>query len=278
MNLFEGRKVWIASKHQKENVIAPVLESILNVACHVKQIDTDTLGTFSGEVERELSPIACARKKCEIASEQNEEDLFLASEGSFGPDPQLFFSYCNEELLVLIDKKNDAEWHATHRSTATNFNAKSCTSLDEVLAFCNEVGFPEHAIILRKDRSENDEIFKGIQNEDFLKEIVSMLLDKYNSLYIETDMRALFNPTRMKNIEIVAQKLCDQLLNVCPSCNFPGFSIHKFIPGLPCSYCGLPTKSIKTGIFSCQKCAFTEELLNDSRILEDPMYCDFCNP
>lgn len=278
MNFFEGRKIWIASMHKKEHVIVPVLESKLNVQCHVKPINTDVFGTFSGEIEREFSPLACARKKCELASEQNDDDLFLASEGSFGPHPQLFFSYCNEELLVLIDKKNNAEWHAINRSTATNFNARSCTSLDEVLAFCNEVGFPEHAVILRKDRSENYELFKGIQNVAYLKEVVTMLLNKHKSLHIETDMRALFNPTRMKNIEIAAQKLCDQLLNLCPSCSFPGFSIHELLPGLPCSDCGLPTKSIQSSIFRCQKCAHSEAHDYHSRTSEDPMYCDFCNP
>jgi hypothetical protein len=213
-----------------------------------------------------------------LASQKNDSDLFLASEGSFGPHPQLFFSYCNEELILLIDKKNNAEWYTVFRSTATNFNAKSCTSLDEVLAFCNEVGFPEHAVILRKDRSENQELFKGIQNVSYLKEVVTMLLDKHKSLYIETDMRALFNPTRMKNIESATQKLCEQLLNLCPSCNFPGFSIHELLPGLPCSSCGLPTKSIKSSIFSCQMCTLTEEHPYHSRTSEDPMYCDFCNP
>ena len=53
--------------------------------------------------------------------EQYNSDLAIASEGSFGPHPQLFFGYCNEEWLVIKDKKNNAEWFAKIISTFTSF-------------------------------------------------------------------------------------------------------------------------------------------------------------
>jgi hypothetical protein len=278
MKLFDGRQILIASMHHKERVIAPILEKYLGLRCIVADINTDKLGTFSGEIDRTLSPLDCAKKKCDWAMEQYNSDLAIASEGSFGPHPQLFFGYCNEEWLVIKDKKNNAEWFAKIISTETNFSSKQCESIEEVHSFCQQIGFPEHAVILRKSNDDFQDIFKGIIESHQLETIAAEFLKKHHSVIIETDMRAMFNPTRMKNIEAAAKKICDQLLNACPTCNFPGFSIKTMNSGLPCSGCGLPTQSIKSSTFSCQKCLFTEDHLNLKKTFEDPMYCNFCNP
>jgi hypothetical protein len=90
---FEGRQLLIATKHNKERVIAPLFEKALGVTCIVPDnFDTDLLGTFSGEVEREQDPLSTARRKCLLAMQQANCDLAIASEGSFGPHPSLFLS------------------------------------------------------------------------------------------------------------------------------------------------------------------------------------------
>ena len=79
-NLFEGRKLIIATKHGKETVIAPLIESALGLICFVSEnFDTDSLGTFTGEIERELDPLATLRKKCLLAMESSGNDLGIAS-------------------------------------------------------------------------------------------------------------------------------------------------------------------------------------------------------
>ena len=51
--MFKGRRLLIATKHQKEKVIVPLLEMELGVKCFVPEyFDPDVLGTFTGEVER----------------------------------------------------------------------------------------------------------------------------------------------------------------------------------------------------------------------------------
>jgi hypothetical protein len=106
--MFQDRKLIIATKHEKEKVIAPLLERALGVSCYVDEnFDTDMLGTFTGEVERELDPIATARKKCLTAMELSNCDLGVASEGSFGPHPSMFFVNADDEFLIFIDKKNN---------------------------------------------------------------------------------------------------------------------------------------------------------------------------
>jgi hypothetical protein len=105
MNLFNNRKLIIATKHEKEKVIAPLLENALGVSCFVNEhFDSDILGTFTGEIERKLDPIETARQKCLMAMELTNCDLGIASEGSFGPHPSLFFVNVDDEFLIFFEK------------------------------------------------------------------------------------------------------------------------------------------------------------------------------
>ncbi|WP_425290025.1 DUF6671 family protein, partial [Shewanella algae] len=62
-------------------------------------------------------------------------------------------------------------------------------------------------------------------------------------------------------------------------CGTPGFSVTDSIIGLPCDYCGSPTRSPKAFVYTCSHCNYTEELLfPNGKETEDPMYCDRCNP
>ena len=84
-SLFRGRKLVIATMHGKEQVIAPVLQEALGVEMILTgSLNTDTFGTFSGEIPRELSPEAAALAKCNLAMQLTGCDLAVASEGSFG--------------------------------------------------------------------------------------------------------------------------------------------------------------------------------------------------
>ena len=105
MELFKNRKLVIATKHKKETVIAPLLEKYLGVHCFVpNDFDTDTLGTFTGEVERKGNALETVRQKCLLAMEQTNCDLGIASEGSFGPHPTIFIAHADDEFLLLLDK------------------------------------------------------------------------------------------------------------------------------------------------------------------------------
>ena len=138
---FEGRQLVIASMHQKEQVLKPLLEAGLKVTVSVAiGLNTDLLGTFSGEVARIADPLTTARKKCELAMQLIGCDLAIASEGSFGPHPSAFFLPANEEWLLLIDRKHQLEIHARHLSTATNFAGQEFSSLEELEAFASTNG------------------------------------------------------------------------------------------------------------------------------------------
>lgn len=279
MHLFKNRTLVIATKHEKEKVITPILENALGVHCFINnQFDTDILGTFSGEIERKLDPISTLRKKCQLAMELSNCDLGIASEGSFGNHPSMFFAPADDELLIFIDSKNRFEIITRELSTNTNLNGKYVSNEIELLSFAEKALFPSHALILRKHKDENKDIHKGITHFKELKSTYKKLLNKYESVYVETDMRAMYNPSRMSVIEIAAKKLVDKITSLCPSCNSPGFGIIYYITGLPCEQCNQPTQSTKYYVHGCIKCEFKIEKANPKKNFETPMFCDFCNP
>lgn len=280
MDLFKYRRLVIATKHSKEQVIAPPMENSFGVQCIVPgNFDTDLLGTFSGEVERELDPLSTARKKCELAMELTGCDIAIASEGSFGPHPYIPFLPADEELLLLIDKQNSLEIFWREISTAANFAAEIINSEEELMAFAEKVLFPSHGIILRKAQNDWSSIVKGITNHELLRKKFYQIFTEHKSVFAETDMRAMYNPTRMQVIEKATQQLVTKINSLCPVCNTPGFWATDARAGLPCQLCGLPTKSTLSHICSCEKCMHSEvKLFPNGKTEEDPRFCDYCNP
>jgi hypothetical protein len=278
--MFENRKLVIATKHRKEKVVAPLLEKELGVKCFVDEnFDTDTLGTFTGETARKLNPLDTAREKCLIAMQLNNCDMGVASEGSFGPHPSVFFMNADDEFLIFIDLKNQLEIVVRELSTDTNFNGQEISTEEELTEFARSAGFPAHGLILRPSKDNLSEIYKGITDPEDLKQIFQLLQSKYNSVYAETDMRAMFNPTRMKVIEKAAVKLIEKIKSTCPQCHTPGFGITEAKKGLECSLCGMPTNSTLSHVYVCLKCNYTKEAMYPhNKSSEDPMYCDYCNP
>ena len=107
---FSGRTLVLGTKHEKEKVIAPILERELGVRVVVPDnFETDQFGTFTRETARAGNQLEAARRKVTAAMELLGADLGLASEGSFGPHRDVPFVSQNFELVLLVDKKNDIE-------------------------------------------------------------------------------------------------------------------------------------------------------------------------
>jgi hypothetical protein len=210
--MFEDRPLIIATKHEKEKIIAPLFEGSFGVKCFTPEnFDTDLLGTFTGEIERGDDPITTMRNKCLQAMEVSNCDLGIASEGSFGPHPTAFFVYADDEFIIFIDKKNNLEIIERELSLKTNFNGTKVKTEKELTEFANSAKFSSHALILRKAKHDYTEIIKGINNWQTLTETFQLLINKYGSAYAETDMRALYNPTRMEVIETATKKLIKKI-------------------------------------------------------------------
>jgi len=278
--MFNGRKLLIVTKHGKEKVIAPIVEQALCVICHTSSdFDTDLFGTFTGEIERSLDPLSTARNKCRAGMSMNNFDLAIASEGSFGPHPLLPFIPANEEILTFLDTKNQLEISVSVLSTDTNYDSVEVSTEQELLDFAKRVQFPSHKLIIRKSKEECQDIIKGIGDWDQLLTAFQKQIFNYESVCVETDMRAMNNPTRLAVIERAAKDLVNKINSRCPHCNMPGFGITKIIKGLPCSLCKTPTKSTLCQVYTCLHCAYTtEKKYPEYKTMEDPQYCDLCNP
>lgn len=280
LHYFKGRRIVVATKHAKEKVIAPRLTNAFKLDCFVSdQIDTDLLGTFTGEVERVLSAYESAKRKCNWAMDVTQANLAIASEGSFGPHPSFPFMAAHEEMLLLIDRKNNWEFLVKSLATDTNFYSATVESMEQLEPFLQRALFPTHALIVKKSVHDATHCCKGIQTLDLLHETVRHFIDKYGSCQVETDMRAMHNPTRMHLIGELTDRLIYQMRQTCPACSTPGFRMTAIERGLPCILCGSPTRSVAVEIFSCQNCSHTDRRKRpDAPEKEDPMYCDFCNP
>ena len=278
--MFSGRKLVIATKHSKELVMAPLLEAELGVQCIIPDnFDTDQFGTFSGEIARLDDPFTTARNKCLMAMNMMNCDLAVASEGSFGPHPTAFFTYADDEFVLLLDRKNNLEIFGRAISMDTNFSGRVINTNEELALFASEVGFPDHAIILRNSQNASDFIVKGITDWDQLLNNFQKVIEKFGTAFAEADMRALYNPKRMKIIEIATKNLIEKVNSFCPACQMPGFSIRDSKPGLPCSLCDRPTRTTLAHVLGCSYCSFSKEILYPNGMFtEDPGFCDYCNP
>jgi hypothetical protein len=280
-NFFEGRTVVLATMHGKEKVIAPILEKELGVKVIIPQnFDSDQFGTFTRDKARTGSQLEAARFKALAAMKLTGADIGVASEGSFGTDPSIPFIQSNLELVILIDTKNNLEIRGYHRTPDTNMSGRYVTSVEEAIRFADEVGFPDHAVVVRKSEKRNSYIQKGIQSRDELVREVKKLLSGIftRRVYIETDMRAHMNPTRMDKIEHATNNLISNINSLCPECGAPGFVMSEVKSYMRCGQCDRPTKSPLSHMWRCQKCNTEKTITRNDKEYEDPGMCTWCNP
>jgi hypothetical protein len=120
--------------------------------------------------------------------ELTECDIAISNEGSFGLHSTIFFVHADSEIVLMIDKKNKLEFIVREISTKTNFNSSEINSYKELQKFAKSALFPSHGLILRKSKDFKEDIYKGITTEKDLKRACTFLMDKYGSVYAETDM------------------------------------------------------------------------------------------
>jgi predicted Zn-ribbon and HTH transcriptional regulator len=282
--LFDNRVAVLATMHHKEKVIAPILEENLGINVIVPEnFNSDIFGTFTREIKRPDTQIVTAKLKAQKALAITGETMAIASEGSFAPHPSFPYIYTNREIIVFLDQELDLEIIGEVFSTETNFNHQVINSLSAAEEFANKSGFPEHGLVVWCDKNDQDEIeiIKGINTNQNLGEAVKFGLDNSpnGKLNIETDMRALYNPTRMKNIALATQDLVQKINSQCPQCSTLGFTITNKIPGLPCEMCSHPSLLTLAVVYKCKKCGFEQQkLFPDGKQFADPSLCEYCNP
>jgi len=279
---YQGQQIAFASKHSKEDVVLPHFKKYLGVVFNVPCIDTDTLGTFSGEVERLGNALDVAEKKARLAMKAADLPYGLASEGSFGPHPYIPFLPSDQEILLFIDDKRQFKLHEILISDKTNFMHRCIANYDEVRPLLEAALFPSHGLIVRPNSwTDKKIIFKGIRDENELRVSItkSLAASRDGKAWLETDMRANVNPSRMKVIGELAEKLAKRLATNCPSCSAPGWGCTNFEKGLPCEYCESPTELVAFEVHGCVLCEYIEnKQRKDCATRAEQKYCGVCNP
>jgi len=280
----DGETAVIATMHGKEAAIGPVLAQGLGLHCLVPaEFDTDRFGTFTREIERAGSPLDAARAKIEAAlAGTPSARVAIASEGSFGPHPQVPFAPLAQELVLMVDRRSGLEIAGHDATLETNFAHLLVDRPDGAVAFAGRVGFPGHALIVMGCRGEQPApdlaLWKGITDLDALARAVRRTITVCGKAFVETDMRASFNPTRLKAIERAAWDLVRRFQSRCPACAYPGFSVAERVRGLPCEDCGEPTEAIKAEISVCAACGHRLDKAAPGSIWADSGLCPACNP
>lgn len=275
-----GRRVALLTQHGKQAVIAPVLEPGLGCVIEpVSGFDTDLLGTFTRDVPRPGSQLEAARRKARKGMELAGLGLGLASEGSFGPDPFTGLFTWNLELLVWIDDAQGVEVVGMAQGVARSSHQLT-GEWSALEAFARREGFPGHQLVLRPDSEHDPRLHKGIADWTDLRARFdeARAASTTGQVFVEHDLRAFANPTRMKLIGQAAQDLLQRLRSRCPACQAPGFWITERQPGLPCADCGMPTSSHRSEVWACVRCAHRAERPRTDRSTAEPRHCDHCNP
>ena len=281
-SMYAGCRIVLTTKHKKALALAAVFKEKLAADVVEHYLDTDQLGTFTGEIARPGTALACAKKKCILGLRDTGAAYGLASEGSFGPHPYMPFLSAGTEILYFIDQNRKFKLHVAELSSATNYQTAVIDNMEAVFEFASKALFPSHALIVQPYPLDvSQPIFKGLQDKAALAEAY---LDASNcslakKVLLTTDMRAHLNPTRRQAIAKVGASLAARLASLCPRCNTPGWGKVDVAVGLPCRACGAATAEVKAEIFACVTCRYKEKSPpSHGQRYAEAAQCADCNP
>lgn len=280
---YRGRHAFLATMHHKERVIAPVLRQDVGLRVSpCRDLDTDQFGTFSGERDRVGSAVDAARAKIAAGFGRKSAAIGLASEGSFGPDPSIPLVPIGREIVLFVDFETGLEVVGTATDHRPRFDHAWVSNTRDAVVFAERIGFPEHGVVVSdrpEDKTYPDSLpYKDIADLKALRSAVESVLSESRTAFLQTDMRAHRNPTRMTAIGTAAQDLARRLRRRCPSCHCPGYDIAEWRRGRRCEGCGLATQAIDLEVLTCLSCGHSEERRAAGPDKIDPALCDRCNP
>lgn len=254
---YANRRIGLATIHAKERAIAPAFRRVLGAEIAVAPgIDTDKLGTFSGEIARPDALVETTLLKAELVFATSDVECALASEGSYGPIERVPLQPAGLEIMAFIDRARGirlVETLATHR---TNWRLMRFKAGDPgVAAAAAALGFPEYGVFVHA-ASDGSQPIKGLAT---VAEVVAAVdrearRSADGEAILLADMRAHRNPTRMKVLRALAWRLARRLSSLCPKCEAPGFGPTGSRRGLPCESCSAPTDYVHFEIDGCAAC------------------------
>lgn len=281
---YRGRRAVLATMHGKEKAFAPVFSDRLGMDVTVPDgLDTDQLGTFSGEVPRRLGMRETAISKARMALARTGETLALANEGSFGPHPQVPFLAAGIERAVFVDTDRGIVIEESLIDDQPAFHHAEVTCFADLTPHLERMDFPRHRLIVTPAAGERcqETVFKGLADQDSLAAAIAAAAARSpdGRALVQSDMRAHMNPRRMDRLAILAQRLAMRIGTACPACNAPGYGHLRHEAGLPCEDCGAPTHALRFDVSGCGACGHEERLIRTGTPERASAgLCPLCNP
>lgn len=289
--IYQDATAALATMHGKEAAIGPAMEAHLGLTVVTPpELDTDVLGTFTGEIPRVGTMREVAVRKARLGMRASSLRIGIASEGSFGPHPTIPFFQAGMELMVLVDDEHDLIISESLIAEDIIHDETVVGSVSELDLFLPRVRFPTHALVVApnltaspwwKLHPERARARKGITMHDELVEAVGLAsrISEDGRARVTTDLRAHMNPTRMKAIATLATKLAQRVATVCPECGAPGFERVAPAAGLPCLDCGEEGTIPRGELLMCVAYDHEdEERRRPIREFAEPGDCPRCNP
>ena len=276
---YQGRRGVLATKHDKAPLVAPVLHASVGLIVEGISVDTDVLGTFSGDVARPGGPWETAVAKARLGMSAADCLIGLASEGSIGPDASAPFVICAVELVVLVDDERGIVVAEAERGFDIATVAGDVAPGDHLDDLLRQGRFPEHAMIVRPASGLGKPIFKGIVTVRELERAIRSCASASGDgrARVETDLRAHRCPSRRPIIARAAQRLAARLASCCSDCGSPGWGLVRVELGVPCSWCGGNVQVPRADVMACPLCPATRTVSRAQRTA-DPRNCEWCNP
>ncbi|MFI6131492.1 DUF6671 family protein [Micromonospora sp. NPDC051141] len=276
---FRGVTAALATMHGKQWALRPPLRRRLGVGLRVAAVDTDALGTFTGEVPRPGTARETVLRKARLGMSATGCPVGLASEGAFGPHPTLPGVPADVEYVALVDDRSGLTVVESVVSLETNHAQVTTDGRDRtvVVAFLRRVGFPHHAVVVRPARGAGRPE-KGLRRlGDVFAALRRAAADSGDGdAVLAADLRAHVNPTRMRVIAAAGLRLARRLATACPDCAAPGFGPLGTAAGLPCRDCGTTTHQVAVRVSGCARCPYRER--RPVAGAADPGTCPRCNP
>ena len=268
--------------HAKEQAAGPAFRRVLGAEIVVApQLDTDQLGTFSGEVPRPDALVETCAIKAELAFRSLDVDCAIANEGSYGPIEAVPLVPSGIEIMAFVDRKRGlriTEILPTHR---TNWRLLRFQAGDpEIPKAVKAIGFPRYGVFVLCSSDMAHPIKSGL---DTLDDIVSAMNQEAKRsedgmAVLIADMRAHRNPTRMRVLRALSWQLAKRLERLCPKCEAPGFGRIGNRRGLPCAACGAATHWVHFEIDGCSICGHAETRpRKDGRMTASALSCRSCD-
>ena len=273
-------RIGLATIHAKELAIAPPFRRVLDAEVVVAHgLDTDALGTFSGEIPRPDALVETCLIKAELAFRALDVDCAIANEGSYGPIDRVPLVPSGIEIMAFIDRKRGlriVETLGTHR---TNWRLSRFKAGDpNVPVVVTAMGFPRYGVFVISSTDPSRPV-KDLSNMDELVAAVNREASRSEEglAIVIADMRANRNPTRMRVLRALSWKLAKRLQRLCPKCQTPGFGAIGARRGLPCECCGEPTHWVDFEIDACSACGHAEARpRKDGRKTAPKLSCKAC--